>query len=237
LAAWTAEREIVKELLQLARIHPLFDGGAPTRQPQSVGVNVAELPLEGSIERVYANGDAVWLFEVFPRKKEADLCFKERLPFFIEWALLRLTTPSVVPVRACLLAACGEHQWEDTLNEWDALLVAQATRGDTASVQIKIDALAARLGTLLRVWQRAQQQPLRYFPKTSWAALGDKPDAAQNAWQGGGYGKGERDFGPGYALLLAGEMDFAPEHPHFVELQALAQQLRALIDLTAEVHA
>lgn len=232
VAAWAAEREVLDNLLALARVHPLFDGGAPVRQPTLIATAVAALPIEGSIERAYANGDAVWLFEVFPRKRESDLTFKERVPFFIEWALLRLATPPATPVRACLLAACGEHAWEDTLNEWDALLVAQANAGDATGVRRNLDALAARLGALLRLWQRAQQQPLRYFPKTSWAALGDKPDAAHRAWQATGHGTGERDYAPGYAWLLAGEMEFAPEHPQFVELQALAQQLRALIDVT-----
>jgi len=94
-----------------------------------------------------------------------------------------------------------------------------------------LEALAQRVAGLLTIWQQAQQQPGHYFPRTSWAALDEKDDAARQAWEGvGTFATGERDYAPGYARLLAGEMSFEAGHPAHVALQSLARRLAALID-------
>ena len=102
--------------------------------------------------------------------------------------------------------------------------------GDDAAARAMLDALAARVAALLAIWQQAQQRPGRYFPRTSWAALDEKDDAARQAWEGGSFATGERDYAPGYARLLAGEANFAAGHPDMPPCSALARRLAALID-------
>ena len=237
LDAWTSERDKVQTMLAYAVDHPLFTGALPRRTPVALLPPVAGLAIEGTLERVWSTEAARWQFEVYPGKKEEALGFRERVPFFIEWALLRLLTDPATPVRACLLTEGAEHAWEAMFNQWD-----DAFRDDEANdghAQAMLDDLAARVGALLDLWRQAQHYPLPYFPKTSWAALDERLDKAQLAWAGSFGHPGERDYAPGYAWLLAGNTDFSPEQPAFAELQAVAQRLVQLInlDLTAEMPA
>jgi exodeoxyribonuclease V gamma subunit len=177
----------------------------------------------------------LWLFELYPGKAEAALNFKERIPFFLEWALLRLLTVPVMPVRACALTVDHKHPWQDALNDWDEYLVLLAQADDRVALQARLDDLASRVAQLLTLWRQAQQQPLAYFPKTSWAALdSNKPHAATAAWWSGGFGHiGERDYAPGYARLLAGDQRFESGHHEYEELRALARRLHALTGFDA----
>jgi exodeoxyribonuclease V gamma subunit len=230
LDAWTAERARVQTLLARAADHPLFAGAMPRRTPVQVAQSIAGFDIEGSLERVWTTDDALWQFEVYPGKDEKNLGFRERIPFFIEWALLRLGTDARTPVRACLLADGEPQGWERAFNGWDETFVAHA--GDDAAC-VMHDDLAARLGALLGLWRQAQYYPLPYFPRTSWAALGERTDKAQQAWAGSSGHPGERDYAPGYAWLLAGDADFSPDQPAFAGLHGLATELWDLINLNA----
>ncbi|MGN6282453.1 exodeoxyribonuclease V subunit gamma [Frateuria sp.] len=231
--AWTAERAKVQTLLARAADHPLFAGALPTRTPVTLQEPVAGLSLEGTLDRVWSTGDARWQFEVYPGKKEESLGFRELVPFFIEWALLRLATEPSVPVYACLLTDGAEHAWEAMFNGWDE--ACRAADAGTAQA-MRID-LAARVGALLELWRQAQRYPVPYFPRTSWAALDERLDKAQQAWAGSHGHPGERDYAPGYAWLLAGDADFSPDQPAFAELQAFAQRLLGLINLNVALAA
>ena len=65
-------------------------------------------------------------------------------------------------------------------------------------------AVRTRVGRLLEFWVQSQAAPAWYFPKTSWTAA-TAPAKAADAWLGGRQHVGERDYGLGYARLLAGE--------------------------------
>ena len=226
LAAWTAERNDVQALLQAAQVHPLFAAALPQRRPRALSLTVGTTTVEGTLDRVFAAGDALWLFDAWPGKRADALTFRERVPLFLDWALLRLATDAVTPVRVAVFLADGADGVGAPFNAWaDALAAAtpETARG-------MLDALAARVATLLAIWRRAQQRPLPYFPRTSWAALDDKPDAARQAWEGGAFATGERDYAPGYARLLAGAANFAAGQPQHAELQGLAARLATLID-------
>ncbi|WP_049623710.1 exodeoxyribonuclease V subunit gamma [Frateuria defendens] len=236
LDVWTATRQDVQVLLDAARALPLFAGETPVPQPQALPAVLAGRRLEGTLERVYAKDDALWLFDVLPGKREAELDFKVRIPFFLEWALLRLMTPPTRPVRACLV--CAEAgAWTASLDGWDAVLGAAAAAGDDATVERLLDDLRARVAALLDLWRQAQHQPLPYFPKTSWKVLDEAPDGASRSWLGNGRQRGERDYAPGYARLLAGEHRFEPDGPGYLALRELAGRLRALITLDPEASA
>ncbi|MGN6382206.1 MAG: exodeoxyribonuclease V subunit gamma, partial [Dyella sp.] len=225
LAAWTAERDAVNALLRTAQAHPLFAGALPQRQPYALSLAVGEHVVEGVLERVFVTDDALWLFDAWPGKKAESLTFAQRVPLFLEWALLRLAAGTATPVRVAVFTADEPADVDGPFNEWDETL--RAASPDTTRAMR--EALIARVAALLAIWRQAQRQPLPYFPRTSWAALDDKPDAARQAWEGG-FNTGERDYAPGYARLLAGEMNFADGQPPHAELQALALRLAHLID-------
>jgi exodeoxyribonuclease V gamma subunit len=227
LAAWTAERDAVNALLRAAQAHPLFAGATPQRRPRALALAVDEHTVEGALERVFATDEALWLFEAWPGKKPEALTFRERVPLFLDWALLRLAVDAATPVRVAVFTADETADVGAPFNRWDEAL--RAAPAETARAMR--DVLAARVGALLSIWREAQRQPLPYFPRTSWAALDDKPEAARQAWEGG-FNTGERDYAPGYARLLAGEINFADGQPQHAELRALAGQLAALIEFS-----
>lgn len=225
LAAWTAERDAVNALLRTAQAHPLFAGAPPQRQPYALALTMGEHAVEGVLERVFATDEALWLFEAWPGKKAESLTFAQRVPLFLEWALLRLAADTATPVRVAVFTADEQTDLGAPFNAWDEALLA----ADPERARAMREALAARVAALLSIWRQAQRQPLPYFPRTSWAALDEKPDAARQAWEGG-FNTGERDYAPGYARLLTGETNFADGQPQHAELQALALRLARLID-------
>ncbi|UGB38405.1 exodeoxyribonuclease V subunit gamma [Frateuria soli] len=233
LDAWSTERAKVQTLLAHAADHPLFAGALPHRKPVPLLAPVAGLALEGTLERVWSTGDARWQLEVYPGKTEDKLGFRERVPFFLEWALLRLATEAPTPVRACLLTEGAERAWEAMFNDWDDSYLA----ADAGGAQAMREDLAARVAALLDLWRQAQRYPMPYFPRTSWAALDERPEKAQQTWAGSFGHPGERDYAPGYAWLLAGETDFSPDQPAFADLQAFAARLLRLINLNVAVAA
>lgn len=246
--AWRAECESVAALLAVAREHPLFAGGVlPPRSALKLMQPVGAFKVGGELTRVHAQEGSdgpLWVVDVFPgRKGERELGFRERIPAFIEWALLRLSQPHARPVRLCLLSTRADAPWQQAINEYDHLLNGL----DTAGAAPLLAALAARVEALLAFWNSAQDQPPWYFPKTSWKALevidkraalasagGDVAfDTAVSATFRGGFGSGEVDHAPGYASLLAGSEDFRDGTPARAALDATAVKLRALIALDA----
>ena len=230
-AAWVAERERAQALLGIARDHPLLADGLPPRVPLALELVVGGARVEGELAHVHERAGTRWVFELFAGKKESELGFRERLPLFIEWALLRLLTPGNTPVRLCLLVE-GEPAWQNDVNAWDASLVG-ASPGAQAALRAELE---ARLAVLLELWRDAQRQPARYFPRTSWAVAqclsgGKPPNLA--AWLGSDRSQGECDYAPGYARLLAGDVRFEPGRPEYDALLDTAARLARLIDLRA----
>jgi exodeoxyribonuclease V gamma subunit len=231
IAAWAAERERAQALLEAAREHPLFADGLPPYLPLALELEVAGARIEGELGRVHQHAGTRWVFELFVGRKESELGFRERLPLFIEWALLRLVTPAPMPVRLCLLAE-GEHPWQEHINAWDEALLASPVE---EQARLRAD-LESRLAVLLELWREAQRQPARYFPRTSWAVAqclsGDKPPNF-TAWLGNDRSHGECDYAPGYARLLAGDVRFEPGQPEYVALLDTAARLSRLLELRA----
>src|SRR3546814_9984259 len=86
----------------------------------------------------------------------------------MEWALLRLhgaaTAGALAPVRITLLLNGDDGPWHNDINGWDRQLIAAAGARQAAM----LDTLRARVAQLVRWWQQAQAQPMRYFARTSW---------------------------------------------------------------------
>jgi len=187
--------------------------------------------VRGELRRVHEKDDALWIMDCYPRRDATSkLDFKARIVFFVEWALLRLSqADDRRAVRACVVVS-GEHDdgWQRGFDAWHA----QFERERGARTRM-LDDLERRVGGLVEFWQRSQYQPQWYFPVTSWAAALGGIDGAREAWLGATAGrgrKGEREYTPGYARLLAGERKFG-DGADFVMLQANARHLRTLIDL------
>lgn len=237
LIAYRAEREKVCEVLEQARKHPLLADGLPAPLALAAGVDLGPLRVQGQIERVYRHEHGLWLFDAFvERKNESELEFKERIGLFLEWALLRASRwPE--PVRLCVLTRHPEGSWVASLNALDDRTQAAAAAGDAATLAELHADLLRRLRGLAEYYLRCRQRPGGYFPKASWRASRPEATAAQVAavFEGSGHSSGERDWGPGYARLLARGVRFADGGADFLALQADAIALRRLIEFDAEV--
>jgi exodeoxyribonuclease V gamma subunit len=234
--AWDAERDKVDALFRAVAApdhpaHALFAGPLPERRSVTVERTIAGHAVRGELHGVHDTDEARWVLDVRPGRSEAGLGFRERIALFLRWALLRLVTDPPRAVRPALVARAPEGKgaadaWTRPVCAWDARFL---DAGATARAELAAD-LQRRVGGLLDFFLASQQRPQWYFPKTSWAALGDDPGAACREWTGGDYALGERDYAPGYASLLAGERDFSDAVDRD-ELRRHAAHLRALIQI------
>ncbi|MFC0678910.1 exodeoxyribonuclease V subunit gamma [Lysobacter korlensis] len=234
-AAWRSEREKVQVLLDQCREHPLFLAGAPAHAPVAVDLDAGPFRIRGELSRCYQATQGGWVFDLFPGRREDALDFRARIGLFVEWALLRLSDgDGRQQARLCALTAAEDIPWQRSINDWDADFIACARAGDRAACDRLLASLRERLGRLLEFWLQAQASPVWYFPKTSWAAA-TNPARANDAWSGGWNHVGERDYGPGYARLLAGEREFRVDTPDHELLERTARQLYRLIHLSLEL--
>ena len=259
--AWARERDAVNALLKALRQAPGFAGdSAPTASHQDIDVLITSDPPQhyrvvGRVEPVFALGDqntgGMQLLRAYPPSDkglrcEGDLDFRERVPVFLEWALLRLATARgdlpLPALRVLLLVKDVDPPWQRGIQRWDdALLVADENRR-----AVMLAELQARVARLLRWWHEAQYRVLWYFPKTSWKAaqwLADAPTpelrAAQvreaaaiaTAWFDPWRGTGEREYSPGYNRLFAGERRFTAGEPELDLLLQFAGELDRCITL------
>ena len=238
-AAWETERDKARELLESIEGNALFAEGMPRRAALAPLHTVGDLRIEGELPHAYETDAARWIMDAFPGKEESDLDFRQRIGLFIEWALLRLDDAhGERPATLCLLCKGKKHPWQDALNAWDARFTRAASAGVHATVATMADDLRARVRQLIALWRDFQADPRWYFPKTSWAAAtSTKPDDAAKTWRGatGRWGsKGERDYEPGYARLLArllaGDVGFDDGSDDYDLLVEKAALLHALIE-------
>lgn len=252
--AWQQESGVVELLLeQVARVSG-FEHGAPAGASCEIDVAIDTHRVTGQIAHVFradVDGAEHWqLLRVFggkggKLKKEAELGFRERVPMFLDWALLRLHSArsggTIPAVRLCPLLDGEERRWVRGINRWDEVFL----QGDVTQRMAMCGELAQRVRQLLDWWSEAQSSPRWYFPKSSWAAISNriypktragKSSAADgidepaqlsigSSWIADHGGVGERDYAPGYSHLLAGDVDFAEGS---AELAALAEFAMAL---------
>jgi len=234
--AWSDELDKARRLVAAVAQHELFAGGLPRaralRIEQAIDLGGAEPVVRGELRRIHERDGALWLMDCYPsRDAESKLDFKQRIAFFLEWALLRLHAPAKRPVRACVVID-GDHDdgWQRGFASWNGQF--ETPRSDKHAM---LEDLERRVAGLLEFWRRAQHEPQWYFPATSWALAMRGPDKARDQWVGARGKKAERDYAPGYARLLAGERDFSAG-ADLAALQANALRLRALIDLERQLE-
>lgn len=260
-AAWAKEADAVDALWRRADASGRFDtrgqrGGQAVRVDVSLALPgdeaaAAGVPLRvtGLLRNVFPlNGsvDGVQVVFAFPDQRNekthlkacGDLGFKERVPAFLHWLLLRLQRADVdepAPVRLTLLAD-GEPDFAAQVNDWDARYCAADGRARAA---MEVD-LRHRLRALVELLRKGRDGVSWFHPKAGWAALkalaidADEAaiaKAARGEWvkEHGDY-DGERDYAPGYAQLLEGDLVFGdPEtDPDSRALHALLQDARTI---------
>lgn len=271
--AWGDESGVVSLMLEQAGRLPGFEHAAPAAGSRELDVLVDGYRITGLVEHVYSANvdgrDQLQLLRVFGGKRgqlkaEKELNFKDRVPMFLDWALLRLQSArpggGLPTVRLRALVGGDECPWQDGINGWDEHFM-QASAAQRSTM---LRELEQRLVQLLAWWIEAQSAPRWYFPKSAWEAIKGRaypakakvatesdteddhastpepPLSIGSAWIAShDGGTGERDYAPGYSHLLAGEVDFADDSTELDALAAFAMQLHRCISLdsTAEVSA
>ncbi len=272
--AWQRLCEQLAALDAARRAHPALGAQQVLRvQRRAVTAMVpcpdhAEVMVTGQTGEVVETADgSLWVLRTFvaagkPELKRADhVHFGERVPLFLDWALLRLSQPAHVPVRAAWLLAEGKQQdtWLDDLNDWES----HWRTADARLRALMTANLHARLARLLGWWHDAAADPLRYFPHSSWQALARAPAATEHAataehtvavasrdadtgtdtaesfaaavqkeWAGDGHRKGERGFDH-YTTRLGADLDFNTNQVALRALTAHATELGACLRLRA----
>ena len=218
--AWMALREQGNTTLGRVTEISLFGTGWPKPWP-AIETTVNTWPLAGRLpDAVADSGGAPWILALQPNKTLKSLDYGKRIPLFLQWALLRLDPDLAdVPVRIAWLLA--EPPGDDApWQAWEHLW--QHADG---SVRVAMRAqLTASVAELLAMFAQAQQQPSAYFPKTASARNPNE------AWVGGFNFAGERDYGPGYARLLAGDLTFVDAAAH-ASLQAVIERIEGALAL------
>ena len=187
-SAYARARELAQSALDAAR-HILGDGAQ--REAQFVELDCAGVRLSGTVRELY-------------RRTDGDLClfdarigrtahFIDLLPFYIDWACLRLSG----------MTLAGAH-----FVEVDKDSVATSTPELLAAILAQNDAqLRAGLSGLLELALDSRQRPVLFPPRTAWvwstAKEASREKTARAAWEGDDHHPGERDYAPGYAALLA----------------------------------
>ncbi|MEO7065750.1 MAG: exodeoxyribonuclease V subunit gamma [Rhodanobacter sp.] len=255
--AWQAELAFVNLMLEQLRLLPAFQHSAPVLSAHEISVAVGAYNVIGQVVQVantVLDRAVHWqLLRTFSGKAgklkaEKDLTFKDRVPVFLDWALLRLhsaqSTDALPGVRLALIVA-GDRPWQEGINAWDSRLL-EAT--DKQRI-VMLAELQQRVAKLVNWWVDAQSAPRWYFPKASWETVKDQvyadaratdaSDAAPSAPVSVGstwtspFGTGERDYAPGYAHLLAGELDFADGSSELAQLAEFAGELQLCIALNS----
>ena len=296
-AAWAKEADAVDALCSQADASGRFDargqqGGQAVRVDiplwlpgDAVAAEGVPQRMTGLLRNVFPlkeSAHGVQIVFAFPNpndeknhlKEPGDLGFKERVPAFLQWALLRLQragTEPPAPVHLTVLAA-GEPDFAAQVNAWDLRY-----RGSDAVERAAMEAdLRRRLRALVELMRMGREGLSWFHPKSGWAALrelqaapkkakGKKGQAeaeseadtqgpptpevqaaaqrareaaiakaVRSAWvkEHGEY-EGERDYAPGYAQLLEGDLVFgdSDSDPDNRALHALLQDAQAIQDL------
>lgn len=217
-AAWSKLREAVAPLFDWAREQGLV--GAPAETLTVDLALEAGLRLQGRlVAPLVRAAPSPCLWRAVPGRGDVD--DRDRLRLFIDYAAARLMRDA--PLQVCLVHVGKRGVEEDSLvASWQTLGPAQLR---TALV---------RLAHYLRL---ARRRPVPWLPKTSsiWAEHFDADpgragEHARQAWFGGAFSRGERDWRPPYAAwLLRGADPFDEADPAHAAFAEVAREVHALL--------
>jgi exodeoxyribonuclease V gamma subunit len=208
-------------------------GEFPQRESQQVDLDLGDgLRLSGVVENVFRIRDGSLC--LFDAKPGGEATFKELLALFIDMAALRLQ-----------------------LDSSPAVLFLETNKSLVARLPALLDCIRSQsreqmregLRRLIHASRAARAQPDLFFPKTAWTwatARNNAGAAARSSWEGGEFmRRGERDYAPGYAGVLARDLDFldpdSPSHEQFVAATKLVADVldpqRQVLRRQANAHA
>jgi len=203
-AAWEAEAEKARKALAALRpAESALPWPLPPAHSRPVRVALKGGELRGQVAVHEAADGTLWLLDAAPGKEPKELHFGLRVPAFLRWAALRASTDA--PVRVALITKKGVAPWGDVMAAEDALFLAHPDRA------LALGGVGARVEALVDFRAAVLAGARRYSPATSWAAATtDDDDAIADAWGGGDFRTGERDYAPGYAALLGRDWQLLP---------------------------
>ncbi|HEX3895485.1 MAG TPA: exodeoxyribonuclease V subunit gamma [Rudaea sp.] len=170
----------------------------------AIDLPIGDARLVGTVDTVFRQPDGT--LHVFHAKPHGAMDFRDLVPFYVDWAVLRLSQPNVL--RADVFE-CADGAKNPRAPKLIDAIVSQDPRQ-----------LRAGLGELLNMTRHATNAPPLFFPKTAWAwssaPADERRDAeARKAWEGNGpRQKGEAGFEPGYAALAARDSEFLKHASH-----------------------
>ena len=221
--AYARVRERAQAMLD-AVLGCLGSDSRPIDQPIDFPLD-SSLRIVGVIDRVFRTADGS--LRLLHAKPSGIADFRDLLPFYIDYALLRLTS------RAPITAEFFDY------HETAAQRV--QTPELCRSILAQSDAqLTTGLHELSAMMRHAARTPPFLFPKTTWASLKSSSERrdidARNAWEGSSFRKGERDFEPGYAALVARDTDFLKHStPGYEEFEATNAWIGNILDPSRNV--
>lgn len=187
--------------------------GDSTPCVQAVDLDFGGIHITGSVD---AFRDASGRVRLFGAKPVNVARFNELLPFYFDFAALRLILPDEVA------AEYIEYAKDNKVPVRTPKLLASILKQDRLQLRTGLQRLASAAVT-------ASASGFLFPPRTAWEWAMAKADrrasAAQDQWEGDEFHPGERSYTPGYTALLARDFDFAdaqsPAHARFVQTCAL----------------
>ncbi|MBS0556486.1 MAG: exodeoxyribonuclease V subunit gamma [Proteobacteria bacterium] len=169
------------------------------REAQAVDFECAGVRVSGHVRDVLRCGDGQ--LRLFGARIGRDANFADLIPFYIDWACLRLHGMAVVD------AVFLQSNKQATKVAAPEPLAAIRSQGN--------DQLRTGLAALVEMALAARTQPIAFPPRSAWewcnAGAMERSEKAEKAWQGSDYHTGERDYAPGYAALLLRDADWLDE--------------------------
>ncbi len=216
--AYAGTLTALQPMLEAVRQH--FGGARIERAAQALTLELGDgLRLHGTIDDAFRGEDGQ--LRLLGLRPHGEAGLRELLPFYLDWATLRLGLAE--PVEAVLL--------EQPKGRSPRLPAALTTILAQSPEQLR-----SGLRRLIALAADSTQQPLLFFPRTTWAWLQGGDAKAREAWEGNDFNQvGERDYAPGYADLLTRGIElFEPASAAHVAFVGMAQALREVLGLPAK---
>ncbi len=172
--AW--EDECAKVALLLGALREIPDmpsDSLPALREEAIDLRIGEWHVAGTVACVLATigqgGREIRHILTAPNPKsdalkpERDLTFKDRVPAFLDWALLRLqhANDAQPPAVRLVLLTAAKKPWQDAINAWDEHFLGQP---DEKRRKL-CESLAGARTAAARNLARSAESPARVFPE------------------------------------------------------------------------
>jgi exodeoxyribonuclease V gamma subunit len=208
----------------------------PPLASESLRMALGAAIIEGRIDGVTQVKDGIALVRLYAKddkiRPEESLHFGQRVPLFIEWALLRLArSDGKVANERVHIVALGtkldaRRPWLATIDAWDTRFVSAGKPTRRAMVED----LRRRLAVLHEVYANAVEAPWAYFPRAAFAISEDRD--GHSALFGSAQHDGELDYGAKPARVLGIDVGLGdPDLPRYRDLERTAKRVAETIAL------